>query len=328
MRILIVKTSSLGDVVHMLPALSDARRAIPSLVADWVVEESFAAVPAWHPAVRQIIPVALRRWRKHLGEQASWRELATARRALAESDYDAVIDSQGLLKSALLARWARGPRWGYAWSSCREPLASLLYSRHVQVARTLHAIERNRRLLAGALGYDMANFPLDYGLMDLKARLPKPALRLPTHYVVALHGTSRRAKEWPEAHWISTGQALARHGLALLLPWGHAREHERAQRIAAAVAGAQVLPRLGLDELAAILMGARAVLGVDTGLMHIAAALGCPGLALYPATAPTLTGVRSAPQHSAIASLTPADGLDPAAVSARLLATLRPHPAC
>lgn len=322
MRILIVKTSSLGDVVHMLPALTDAARAIPGLTADWVVEEGFAAVPAWHPNVARVIPIALRRWRKRLGEAATWRELAAARRALGETAYDAVIDSQGLLKSALFAHWARGPRWGYDRASCREPLASLFYTHRVHVPRGLHAIERNRRLLAGALGYPLNDVALDYGLSTLAERLPPSPLGLPERYVVALHGTSRIDKEWPEAHWIAVGQTLAQHGLALLLPWGNPREHERALRIAPQVVGAIVLPRLGLNELAAILARAQGVLGVDTGLMHIAAALGRPGLALYPVTAPALTGVRSAPGHPPIASLTPADGLTPEQVSARLLAAL------
>lgn len=322
MRILIVKTSSLGDIVHMLPALTDAARAISGLTADWVVEEGFAAVPAWHPAVARVIPIALRRWRKQLDKATTWRELAAARRVLGETTYDAVIDSQGLIKSALFSRWARGPRWGYAWAFCREPLASLFYTHRVQVPRGLHAIERNRRLLAGALGYPLNDAALDYGLSTLAERLPSSPPGLPERYVVALHGTSRIDKEWPEAHWIAVGQTLAQHGLALLLPWGNGREHERAQRIATQVAGAIVLPRLGLNELAAILARAQGVLGVDTGLMHMAAALGRPGLALYPATAPTLTGVRSAPGHPSIASLTPADGLEPEQVGARLLAAL------
>ncbi|MDM7323068.1 MAG: lipopolysaccharide heptosyltransferase I, partial [Gammaproteobacteria bacterium] len=230
MRILIVKTSSLGDVVHMLPALTDAARAIPGLTADWVVEEGFAAVPSWHPAVARILPIALRRWRKRLGEATAWRELAAARQALGQTTYDAVIDSQGLLKSALFARWARGPRWGYDQSSCREPLASLFYTHRVHVPRGLHAIERSRRLLAAALGYPLNDAAVDYGLSTLAERFPPSLPGLPERYVVALHGTSRIDKEWPEAYWIAVGLALAQHGLALLLPWGNPREHERAQR--------------------------------------------------------------------------------------------------
>lgn len=345
MRILIVKTSSLGDLVHMLPALTDATLALPGLRADWVAEEGFAAVPAWHPAVERVIPVAVRSWRKGLGSSATWKEIGAAREAIHAHEYDAVIDSQGLVKSALLAAWARGPRWGYDRHSIREPLAALSYPHHASVPMSLHAIERNRRLLAAALGYSMDDMPLDYGLTGLEERLARvvsstpvganlfaqnPATHvdmrinshLPSRYVVALHGTSRVDKEWPEAHWIQTGQTLSEHGLALVLPWGNAREEERARRIAQAVPGARMLPRLGLDALAMILARAEGVLGVDTGLMHIAAALGRPGLALFPATAPALTGVRTGTNSPPIASLTPQDGLDADNVTARLLAAI------
>ncbi|TQV61953.1 MAG: lipopolysaccharide heptosyltransferase I [Halothiobacillaceae bacterium] len=329
MRILIIKTSSLGDLVHMLPALTDAAQAIPGLRADWVAEEGFAAVPAWHPAVENIIPVAIRRWRRSLGKAETWREIGKARAAIHTRTYDAVIDSQGLLKSALLARWARGPLWGYDLHSIREPLAALTYPHRARVPMELHAIERNRRLLAAALGYSMDDLPLDYGLASLPDRLP-PAVGansfaqapLPVRYIVALHGTSRADKEWPEEHWNAAGRTLAQHGLALVLPWGNAREEARARRIAEAVPGARMLPRLGLDALALILARAEAVLGVDTGLMHIAAALGRPGLALFPATTPSLTGVRAGTNAPPIDSLTPQDGLDAEGVSTRLLAAI------
>ncbi len=341
MHILLLKTSSLGDLVHMLPALSDAAKIIPNLRVDWVAEESFAAVPAWHPAVDKIIPVAMRRWRKNLLHSATWRDIGAARLAMRASRYDAVVDAQGLLKSAGLARWARQPVTGYERNSIREPLASLLYAHRVAISRELHAIERNRRLLAAALGYEMGALPLDYGLgghafdavvarMEAKGResgTAIPGLRcassgLRTRYVLALHGTSREDKEWPEEHWMIVGHGLAEHGRALVLPWGNAREKERAERIAAAVPTAQVLPRLGLDELAAIIARADTVLGVDTGLMHVAAALRKSGLALFPATLPQLTGVRSEPDAPQIASLTPQDDLSANAVLARLEALL------
>jgi heptosyltransferase-1 len=372
MRILVVKTSSLGDLVHMLPALSDAVKVIPNLRVDWVAEEGFSAVPAWHPAVERVIPVAIRRWRKTLFSKMTWQEISAARNAVREVRYDAVIDAQGLLKSACLARWARGERWGYDRHSIREPLASLCYDWRASVPRELHAIERNRRVLAAALGYGMEDLPLDYGLAGLAAYLPPPSwgerseggeaagergrplpqsaltlsvgstlsptlprqgggsethtLRdsatLPPTFVLALHGTSRVDKEWPEADWITVSHGLAQHGRALLLPWGNAREKERAERIAAAVPSAHVLPRLGLDALAAIIARADAVLGVDTGLMHVAAALRKPGLALFPATLPALTGVRSEAEAPQIASLTPQDDLSAEAVLARLQAVL------
>ncbi len=344
MHILVVKTSSLGDLVHMLPALSDAATAVPNLRVDWVAEEGFAAVPAWHPTVARVIPVAVRRWRKTLFSKATWQEIGAARAAMREIRYDAVIDTQGLLKSALLAGLARGEHWGYDRHSIREPLASLCYDQRACVPRDLHAIERNRRLLAAALGYGIEDLPLDYGLAGLSEHVAAHvgansfaqdradvrmnyreagvSPHLQKAYVLALHGTSRVDKEWPESDWITVGHALAQHGRALLLPWGNAREKERAERIAAAVPAAHVLPRLGLDDLAAIIARADAVLGVDTGLMHVAAALRKPGLALFPATLPALTGVRSEPDAPQIASLTPQDDLSAEAVLVRLQALL------
>lgn len=326
MHILVVKTSSLGDLVHMLPALSDAAKVIPGLQVDWVAEESFAAVPAWHPAVARVIPVAIRRWRKILFSQASWQEIGAARDALREANYDVVIDTQGLLKSAVLARLAHGAHWGYDRHSIREPLASLWYDRQACVPRDLHAIERNRRLMAAALGYGLEGLALDYGVGANSFAQEQASVRMNSHphsaFVLALHGTSRVDKEWPEADWVAIGHGLAQHGRALLLPWGNAREKERAERIAQAVPTATVLPRLGLDALAAIIARADAVLGVDTGLMHVAAALRKPGLALFPATLPALTGVRSEADAPQIASLTPQDDLSAEAVLARLQAVL------
>ena len=324
MRLLLLKTSSLGDLVHMLPALSDAGKVIPDFRVDWVAEESFAAVPAWHPRVDKVIPVAMRRWRKNLGQSATWQEMAAAKKAMRthanDQAYDAVVDAQGLLKSAWLARWAGKPVTGYDRQSIREPLASLFYAKRVAISRDLHAIERNRRLLAAALDYKIDSLPLDYGLTQLPSA--RQELNLPMSFILALHGTSREDKEWPEPYWIAVGRALAERGRALVLPWGNAREQQRAERIAAAVPTAQVLPRLGLDDLAVIIARADAVLGVDTGLMHVAAALRKPGLALFPATLPALTGVRCEPDAPQIESLTPQDDLSAAAVIARLEALL------
>lgn len=325
LRILIVKTSSLGDVIHMLPAVTDAARARPGLVVDWLVEEGFAAIPAWHPAVNRVIPIAMRRWKKRWAAAATWREIGVARASLKAADYDLIVDSQGLLKSALWTRVARGPRCGYDAASAREPIAARFYDRRYAVPREMHAIERNRRLLAQALGYELDDLRPDYGLSGLAARLPAPGVVLPGRYVVGLHGTSRADKEWPVADWKRLGLALAGAGRPLVLPWGNDTERLRAQDIAAAVPGTMVLPRLGLDALAVIIDRAEAVVGVDTGLMHLAAGLGKPGLALYTATRPALTGV--VPDRHSLSSMenreTPAE-LTAEAVTADLLAKLPP----
>lgn len=287
-RLLIVKTSSLGDVIHNLPILADIRAHYPDMQCDWVVEESFADIPALHPAVATVIPVAIRRWRRNLLEPATWREIAAFGKRLRERQYDFILDTQGLLKSALIARAAHGIRHGQDRHSAREPLASALYQHAHAVPRGQHAVARNRELAALALGYPMPASPPDYGIRALPIALPAA---LPSPYIVGLHATSRDSKLWPVENWVALGRELSAHGTHLLLPWGNEKERLRAQFIATEVTQAIVLPRLQLTELASILAGARGVVGVDTGLVHLAVALDLPTVALYTDTDPSLTGV-------------------------------------
>jgi len=300
MHALIIKTSSLGDVIHTLPALSDAQRLLPAIRFDWVVEEAFAEVPAWHPAVERVIPLALRRWRR--SPMRAWRsgEWTAFRAALRAARYDQLIDAQGLIKSALIAGLVDAPRGGPDRHSAREPLASLAYDRGVDVPRELHAIERTRRLFAQLLGYPMPATPIDYGL-DL-ARLAGPALPAATNALLLLHGTSRADKCWPEPCWRQLMQRAARAGLQVLLPWGSDDEQARAHRLAQGAPSAQVLTRMSLRELAALMLQVRAVVAVDTGLGHLAAALGRPCVSLYGPTGVAQVGTRGAHQaHVAVA---------------------------
>lgn len=230
-RILFVKTSSLGDVVHNCPAVSDAARSAPGAAIDWVVEEAFAEVATMHAQVRRAIPVAVRRWRGTLWHPRTWSEMSAFRRALREERYDLVIDTQGLLKSALLARLADGERHGMDWASAREPLAARLYDVRHAVPRQQHAVERNRQLAAAALGGKSLG-ACDYGL---RAEGPMP-LDLPAPYTVLLTMTSRADKLWPEGNWIELGGLLAARGLRCVLPWGSDEEKARAARIAAGTA--------------------------------------------------------------------------------------------
>ncbi len=286
-RLLIVKTSSLGDVIHNLPVIADIRAHVPDIVIDWVVEESFADIPALHPGVAEVIPVAVRRWRKNLFSGATWREIAAFRRMLSRRQYDWVLDTQGLLKSVIIASAAHGARHGQDWNSAREPLASLLYAHRHPVPRGQHAVTRNRQLAAMALGYPLDTMPPDYGL----PRVTNRYAGLPQRYVVGLHGTSRDSKLWPVAEWIALGNVLKDRDLSLVLPWGNEAEHERAKQIAANVGQAMVLPRLRLADIAKVLAGAEAAVGVDTGLIHLAVALNLPTVAIYTDTDPALTGV-------------------------------------
>jgi heptosyltransferase-1 len=317
--LLIVKTSSLGDVVHNLPAVTDIRARFPYVQIDWAVEEPFAEIPALHPAVRRVIPVAMRRWRKNLWHRDTWREIGALRRALRAQAYDAVIDTQGLLKSALIARWPRAPHHGQDRASVREPLAALFYDRVHAVARGQHAVTRNRELVARALGYPVPDTPPDYGIASPKAPL---AVDLPTNYIVFLHGTSRDSKLWPELYWIELGQALAERHITAVLTWGSETERERAERLAHTIPGARVLPRLRLNELAGMFGRARAVVGVDSGLTHLAVALNVPTVALYTDTSPVLTGVLPADPERAL-NLGERDVVPTATETLSALATLR-----
>lgn len=285
MKVLLIKTSSMGDVIHTLPALTDAARAIPGIRFDWVVEEGFAEIPAWHPAVDQVIPVAIRRWRKNLWKTLRTGEWRQFKRRLREGQYDLVIDAQGLLKSAWLTRYCRAPIAGLDRDSAREPLASRFYDRTFHVAKEQHALERVRQLFAQALGYAPPDSIGDYGLN--RAALAEPSA---APYIVFLHGTTWASKHWPEADWRALAERLSAEGWAIRLPWGNPAERERAERIAADLPGVEVLPRLNIVGVARVLAGARACVAVDTGLGHLAAALDVPSLSLYGPTRPGRVG--------------------------------------
>ena len=305
-RILFVKTSSLGDVIHNCPAASDIARCVPGALIDWVVEEAFAGIAALHRAVRRVIPVAIRRWRRAPLAAATWSEVGRFRELLRGERYDYVIDSQGLLKSALLAALARGPKHGFDGGSVREPLAARFYGECHAVPRVLHAVERNRRLAAAALGYPLSG-ACDYGLrgarelsVDVRApalsaespRASAPAVSTAaSSYALLLTMTSREDKLWPEASWRALGSALEAQGVQCLLPWGTDAEKRRCERVAATLRGALVPRRMTLVELARLASEARCVIGVDTGLTHLAAALGVPAVGLYRGSDPALTGL-------------------------------------
>ncbi|WJN59005.1 lipopolysaccharide heptosyltransferase I [Pseudomonas sp. SO81] len=285
MRVLLIKTSSLGDVIHTLPALTDAARAIPGIQFDWVVEEGFAEIPAWHPAVAQVIPVAIRRWRKHLLQTWKSGEWKRFKQRLGEVDYDLVIDAQGLFKSAFLTRYAKAPVAGLDRDSAREPIACRFYDRLYAVAKDQHALERTRQLFAQALGYELPQQIGDYGL-DRAAMADAAA----QPYLLFLHGTTWASKHWPEADWRALAERMAAQGWAIRLPWGNEVERERAQRIVAGIDNAAVLPKLNLAGVAKVIAGATACVAVDTGLGHLAAALDVPSISLYGPTLPGKVG--------------------------------------
>ncbi|MCT8342253.1 MULTISPECIES: lipopolysaccharide heptosyltransferase RfaC [Photorhabdus] len=288
MRVLLVKTSSMGDVLHSLPALTDAERNLPDVRFDWVVEEGFAQIPGWHSAVDQIIPVAIRRWRKNWFSPEIRAERRLFKEKLKLHQYDAIIDAQGLLKSAfLVTRLAYGPKHGYNRKSIREPLASFFYDCCHAVSKQQHAVERIRKLFAVSLGYTKPAAQGDYGIAShfLKQKLENQG-----DYLVFLHATTRDEKHWPESHWRQLIAEIQPTGMKIKLPWGAEHEYQRALRLAENFSHVEVLPKLTLAQVAQELAGAKAVVSVDTGLSHLTAALDRPNITLFGPTDPGLIG--------------------------------------
>lgn len=286
MQVLIVKMSSMGDVLHTLPALTDAVHAVPSISFDWVIEENFVEIPTWHSAVRHVISVAIRRWRNNWFALSARKERCDFKHQLQQRHYDAIIDAQGLMKSAaLVTRLARGERHGMNYKSAREPFASWFYNQRHEVGKQQHAIERIRQLFSVSLGYPVPLSLGDYAIAKhFKAKLD----RVP--YLMFLHSTTRSGKHWPESHWRTLIQYASDASYQIKLPWKEEHERQRAQRLAEGFRQAEVLPRLTLAQVGEELVGAMAVISVDTGISHLAAALHCLNLTLYGPSKPELIG--------------------------------------
>lgn len=288
MKVLLIKTSSMGDVIHTLPAVTDAAKAMPDLSVDWVVEESFAEIPAWHPQVNRVIPVAWRRWRKQLLSRKTQQEIKAFWQALRAEKYDFVLDAQGLVKSALLTRMAKGKRGGLDWGSARESLAALFYQKTCTVNFYQHAIVRMRSIFSALLDYPLPHTVPAYGIA--RQQFLDPAEQ--QHYLVFLHGTTWDTKLWPESYWLALAQKAANEGLMVKLLWGNPSEQARANRLAAQAKNITVLPRQTLQGSAKLLANARAIVSLDTGLAHLTAALDVPSVSLYGPTNPDYSGTQ------------------------------------
>lgn len=298
MRILLVKLSSMGDVIHNLPVVSDLAHAFPHAVIDWVTESPYAELVRLHPGVARVLTVNLRSLKKQWWMSSPWQQLQQNRQALRETPYDAVLDTQGLVKSAVVASWANGPCYGLSRDTIREPFAARFYQHNFMIDKNEHAVTRNRKLAAAAFSYTL-RAPIDYGLSGVLPQTPCPAWLSSHRYIVMLHATSRIDKQWPKEHWVALGKQLQVLGYALIFPWGNADEKQTSESLAALLTHGTVPtivpPSLTLTEAASLLAGASAVVGVDTGLAHLAVALGRPTLGLYISTSPALTGLFGSP---------------------------------
>ncbi len=290
LKVLIVKTSSMGDVVHTMPAVSDLAKHRPDAQIDWLVESAFAALPAMHPAVNKVLPISWRKWRKKIFQRETREAISRARLTLRETYYDVIIDAQGLIKSAFFAGQARGLRAGYDWKSAREGVASIWYQQVATVDKSLHAVQRTRLLFAAHLGYRAEGAPNFSLRMPDPSWLPEASRHIPKPYVVLIAGASRREKLWPEDRWVALANHIASRNMEIVWLWGSKEEGSRSVRLAAQSDG-DIPPFLSVLDASALLARARAVVGLDTGFSHIAAAFGVPTVGIYCDHEPGLVGL-------------------------------------
>jgi len=281
MRILLVKMSSMGDIIHNMPLVHDIKQHYPEAIIDWVVEESFVDLAKLNPLVNSVIAVGMRRWKKALFSKNTWLEFFKFKQALQQIHYDVVLDTQGLIKSAVIAKLASGESFGQDANTSRESLAGHLLKHPLDIPRNLHAISRNRLVGALALNYAIDNDRVAYDLQFNTETAPTLSALLPPNCIMFFHSTARDAKHWPNEHWIALGRHLNSLGYQLVLPWASATEKNRAELIAAALTHASVLPKLSIVQLAQLMPQTKACVGLDTGLTHIAVALAIPTLAIF-----------------------------------------------
>ena len=283
MRCLIIKTSSLGDVVHMLPALTEAKKQVPGIIFDWVVEKPFAEIPSWHPSVDKILVIESRKWRTNLIKYC--REIYRFRQNLRKIKYDYIIDAQGLLKSAWIAKLGKGVSYGFDKRSAKEPLSSIFYQHKIIVEKSQHAIYRLQLLLAKIFNYSPNISVIDYGIRyQWKREQCK-------NQVVFVHGTTWASKHWPLKHWQQLAHYFSEQNCKVLLPWGNKNEKISAKEIGHNCQNVTVLPKkISLLALVEIFIQSKAVIAVDTGLSHLAAACNVPIVTIYGATSNKLTG--------------------------------------
>ena len=297
MRVLIIKLTSMGDLMHALPALTDAVKAIPDIEFDWVVDKNFSAVPLWHPAVKNVITTAHRQWKKRFIQ--TWRTgvFKDFKQQLNQSDYDLVIDLQNNMKSATVSWLYDGDVHGLDKDYCREKFAYKAYKHRYQIPEDQHAIDRIRQILSQALNYSVPETEPDYGTDFSQYELPALDFDLPEKYLIFVHNASWVSKLRPLPSWKQLVTIAAEQGYSILLPCGNDEEYQRAKDIAAVSEQAYALPRLSLNEVAALAHKAKGAVCSDTGLAHLGAVSGLPAQTLYGSTATALIGTVGNHQH-------------------------------
>ncbi len=293
-KVLITKLASMGDLVHLLPALTDAKKNCPGISFDWIIDKNFHEIASWHPSIDKIIQTNHRQWRKKLSQKSTFKEIHRMIQEVKKTDYDLVIDAHGNFKTAILSLFAKGPLVGFSGSSIPEWGAHFFYKKKAKVFKKNHAIEKLRSLFAFALGYEMPNNEPSYEINE--NQLIKPNIDLPSSFILVAPITSHPSKLWTESNWKELIEKLTQSNYFIVIPGGNEQELKRAKRL---VLNEKViaLPKLPLGQVAYIIQKAKAMISLDTGLSHIAAALGTPNITLYGPTDPLLTGTKGKNQR-------------------------------
>lgn len=292
MKILIIRLSSMGDIIHTLPAVTDATKSIPNIEFHWVVEKSFAQIPAWHNSVHKVFPIELRKYKGKLLKGVNYYfEII---KALRKERYDLIIDSQGLVKSMLIGLFCKGNVSGYSKHSAREPIASIGYKYKHNITHNQHAISKNRALFAKSLGYSIDNSinTISYGI-----RAPAVDSNTNDNYIIFLHGTTWSSKCWPFYRWLELANIISEHGIRIEVTYANSQQQQRAFRLAKLASNVTVRKHMEIDEAATWLQGSRAVVSVDTGFGHLAAALEKPVIGIFGPTKTHLTGILGHESH-------------------------------
>lgn len=299
MKVLIIKISSMGDILNTLPSLTDAIHKIANINFDWVVEEKFVQIPSWHPSVKKIIPISIRRWRKNWFGKKERHERLIFIQKLQSQHYDVIIDAQGLIKTALfIARISIGQKHGFNFNSTREKLSSFWYDKTHEVSKCQHSVERTRELFSKILFYPK---PITQGQYLINHKFICANKFNLKNYLIFLHATTKADKHWPNHRWIELIKLLQYAHLRIKLFWGSIDELHRAQYLSLGFDYVDILPKLNLYEIGQYMIGAKAIVSVDTGLSNLASALNIPNIILYGPTNPYLNGGYGKKQYKIIA---------------------------
>lgn len=291
MRILIIKISSMGDIIHTLPAITDASRAIPNITFDWVIEETFSEIPIWHPFVHRVIPIKFRFWKNQWHQIHAWKKYFECIKQLNAYKYDAIIDAQGLLKTSLLIvhKIDRGIKHGMNFFSAKESISCWFYHNCYHISKNQHAIERIRQLFSCSLQYTL---PSNLGQYNIDHNFyPKIKSNHSSPYLIFFHSTTQSQKHWPELYWHILTRYAIKLGYSVKIPFWTIHEELRVKRLKDHFDRVIILPKLTLHQIAIQIIQSKATISVDTGLSHLSAALHCPNITLYGPTDPQLIGI-------------------------------------